>query len=194
MMKKIRMKLFILLVSTLLLVACSSYEIENRVDWEVGDFEAINQDGESVSLSDLKGEVWIADLIFTDCTTVCPLLTVNMAKLQQKMKAEGIDVKFVSFSVDPETDTPEILREYGENFAADYSNWHFLTGYKYEEINDLSFKSFKAPVQKNPDDNQIMHGTRFYLVDRNGKIAKHYPGNKNVQYEQIIKDAKSLVD
>ncbi|WP_209121212.1 SCO family protein [Alkalihalobacillus sp. BA299] len=176
----------------IILTACSGNEIENRVNWEVKDFSFINQDNQQLSLEDLKGKVWVADFIFTNCQTVCPILTFNMAKLQQMLKDEGIEVELVSFSVDPEEDTPEKLKEYATNFNADFKNWHFLTGYEQEEIKDLALESFKTIVQEDSNSDQVIHGTRYYLVDQEGNVVKNYLGDQDVPYEQIIKDIKSL--
>ncbi len=105
---------------------------------------------------------------------------------------KGIEVEFVSFSVDPEEDTPEKLKEYGATFNADFENWHFLTGYKQEEIKDLALESYKTIVQDDPNSDQVVHGTSYFLVDQEGYVVKDYSGTKDVPYQQIIQDIKSL--
>ncbi|RBP86186.1 protein SCO1/2 [Cytobacillus firmus] len=192
MIRKI-IKKFITILAILVLSACSENEIENRVQWKVKDFSYINQDNQPLNIEDLKGKVWVADFIFTNCETVCPTLTFNMAKLQQMLKNEGIIVELVSFSVDPKVDTPEKLKEYATQFNVDFKNWHFLTGYEQEEIKDLALESFKTIVQDDPNSNQVVHGTSYYLVDKEGNVAKDYSGTQEVPYDQIIKDIKSLI-
>lgn len=187
--------LFLLLLSiTVLVAACSSGQIENRTNWEVKDFTFINQENKQFGYNDLKGKVWIADFIFTKCSTVCPTLTLHMANLQKKMKEEGLDVTFVSFSVDPEFDSPKNLKTYAEKFEADFSNWHFLTGYKQEEISSLANDSFKTIVQNDPKSDQVYHSTNFYLIDQEGNVAKAYKASKDVPYEEIIHDVKVLLN
>ncbi len=88
-------------------------------------------------------------------------MTAHMAKLKQMAKKEGLDVEFVSFSVDPEVDTPEKLAAYAKQFTDDLSNWHLLTGYSPAEISELAQKSFKTIVQKPANDDQVVHGTSF---------------------------------
>lgn len=193
MLKNKWINLLLILIALLFLGACSNNKIENRLDWKVEDFQAVNQDGQPVTLDDLNGKVWIADFIFTNCKTVCPLLTTNMIRLQQKLKDQNLDVQIISFSVDPERDTPEHLKEYSNKYSAELSNWDFLTGYSFEDIKTLSYNSFKALIQKTPDSDQISHGTRFYLIDKDGKIAKYYHGNTNVPFDQILKDTKTLL-
>jgi protein SCO1/2 len=163
----------------------------SKLDWYVPDFTYTNQDGSPFGLSELKGRVWITDMIFTNCRTVCPPMTANMAQLQQKLKEKGVEADIVSFSVDPENDTPDALKAYGEKFGADFSQWHFLTGYTPEQIEELSYNAFKATLQKEPDSDQVIHVTSFYLVDKTGKIVRKYDG-LTPPYDTIIKDIKSF--
>lgn len=191
-MKKI-VKWPIFLLIFLLLAGCGK-EIENRLNWQVADFEHTNQNEESVSLEDLKGKVWVADFIFTNCTSVCPLETFNMENLQRKVKKEGLeDIAFVSFTMDPERDTPNVLKEYAAKYKADLSNWHFLTGYDFNYIEQFAKDSFKTPIVKDPNSDQFTHMTYFYLIDKNGVIVKTYHGDKDVPYEEIISDMKILL-
>jgi protein SCO1/2 len=186
----------VVLIVLILVTGCNSNggTIENRLDWKVNEFNYTNQEGNPYGLSDLEGTVWVSDFIFTSCTTVCPLQTFNMEELQKRVNKEGLDIEFISFSVDPAVDTPELLKEYGDKFNADFSNWNFLTGYTQEAIGDLALKSFKTRVEDDPNSDQVIHGTRFYLVDQSGTIVQHYTGNQDVPYDQIIKDIKVLVN
>lgn len=176
----------------LLLTGCSG-EIPNKLDYEVGTFQYTNQDGEQVSLQDLKGKVWVADFIFTSCDTVCLPMTFNMSKLQNLVKAEGLEnVEFVSFSVDPKVDTPEVLKEFAQAFEADFSNWNFLTGYSQKEIENFAKESFKTLVVKPTEGDQVTHGTSFYLVDQTGKVVQSYSGSNDVPLETIVEHIKIL--
>src|SRR5699024_5128054 len=106
---------FPLLLFVLFVSACGD-QYNGDFSYEVQDFTFTNQDGEKVSKSDLEGEFWVADFIFTNCTTVCPPMTSNMANLQDQLKEAGLeDVRLVSFSVDPERDIGRAsCRERGE--------------------------------------------------------------------------------
>lgn len=190
-MKKLPM--LMILAMTLLVSACGSKEVPNANNWETEDFSFVDQNGEEFSKSDLKGKVWVADFIFTNCTTICLPMTANLIKLQQQLKDEGIkDVEFVSFSVDPETDKPDVLKNYGTKMNADLSNWHFLTGYSQAEIEKFALDNFKTLVKKPENEDQVIHGTTFYLVDQEGTIIQDYSGAKDVPYEEIIKHIKIL--
>ncbi|WP_147535980.1 SCO family protein [Bacillus marasmi] len=185
--------LLILLLMSFILSACGPKEIPNAKNWAITDFTYTNQDEKSFGLSDLKGKVWVADFIFTSCADVCLPMTNNMAKLQKMLKDEGIkDVELVSFSVDPAVDTPERLKMFADNFEADYSNWNFLTGYTQQEIEQKGVKDFKTVVKKPEDQDQVIHGTDFYLINQEGKIVKYYDGLDEIPYKEIIKDIKTI--
>ncbi|WP_257350672.1 SCO family protein [Pseudalkalibacillus decolorationis] len=194
----LKKRMFITVVLLIgLLAACGKQQLEKPDDYnfEVQNFTYKNQDGKSGSLEDLKGEVWIADFIFTSCNTVCPPMTNNMARLQKAIKEEGLkDVQIVSFSVDPKVDTPEKLKAFSQKFNADFSNWHFLTGYPQEEIESLARDSFKTTVLKTEQSDQVTHGTSFYLVDQSGTVVTKYDGTKrsDEKDKEVIKDIKAL--
>ncbi|WP_418909812.1 SCO family protein [Bacillus pinisoli] len=158
----------------------------------VQDFTYTKQNGEAFGLGQLKDKVWVADFIFTNCETVCPPLTANMSKLQQMAKDKGLDVEFVSFSVDPENDTPEGMLAYGEQFGADFESWHFLTGYTQDEIESFAPKSFGAHVQKPDSTDQVIHGLRFYIVNKDGIVISSYNGLENPSYEEMLSDIEKL--
>ncbi|MEH7236464.1 SCO family protein [Bacillus sp. JJ1562] len=187
-----KIKFLVVVALILVLTACGS-GIPNALNYEVSDFSYVDQNGEDFSLKDLEGKVWIADLIFTNCETVCPPMSAHMAKLQGMVKEEGLDVEFVSFSVDPEVDTPEVLKEYAEGYSDDLSNWHLLTGYTIDEMTVFAKDSFKTIVAKPEGEDQVIHGIKFYLVDQNGNVLKDYDGVSNTPYEEILADIKTIL-
>ncbi|MCF3943040.1 SCO family protein [Oceanobacillus alkalisoli] len=189
-------KLFAVLIfcAVVLLAACGE-EIEPNMEGEVADFSFTTQANETLSLDDLRGEWWIADFIFTNCTTVCLPMTTNMADLQSKLKEEDLDVQLVSFSVDPDYDSPEVLIEYAKEYDADFSNWSFLTGYDFETIKELSMNSFRSVVeQAAPGDDQVTHGTSFFLVNPDGEIIKRYSGVDNNEMDLIVEDLRLVLN
>ena len=178
------------MVAVVLISACGNGK-PSDLNWPVQNFGYTDQNGESFGLSNLKDKVWMADFIFTSCVTVCPPMTYNMANIQKMLKEEGLNVEFVSFSVDPETDQPEVLKSYLGKFDADFSNWHALTGYSNDTIQQFGKSSFKTIVKKEPDSDQYIHGTTFFLIDQSGTIVTKYNGLEP-DVEKIIKDVKAL--
>ncbi|WP_020060702.1 SCO family protein [Bacillus sp. 123MFChir2] len=177
----------------LLLAGCGSgSKLRKPLNWDVQSFQYINQNGEKFGTKDLKGKVWVADLVFTNCQTICPPMTANLAKLQKLAKEEKLDVQFVSFSVDPEIDKPEKLKEFVQKFTDDTKNWNLLTGYSQDEIEKFAKDNFKTLVDKPENQDQVIHGTKFYLVDQNGKVMKEYNGMKNTPYDDILRDIRRL--
>ncbi|MDQ0156240.1 SCO family protein [Robertmurraya andreesenii] len=197
-----------LILPLLLLSACSTQEQEEtqnidnngktvsedkfvpEYDWALAYIEAVNQNNEKTTLQKFQGKPWIMNMIFTNCTTVCLPMTANMAKLQTKLKEQNLDYHLVSYTVDPENDTPEILKECGAQYEADFSNWDFLTGYSEEDIQRLA-KSVKTLAEKPAGTDQVSHSTKFFLIDRNGVAVKGYDG-VNPPYDDIIHDLKSI--
>ncbi|MCD5322492.1 MULTISPECIES: SCO family protein [Pontibacillus] len=194
----------ILLLMMVLLAACSnSKDYEGDFSYDVEDFEFTNQDGETVSKEDLEGDFWVADMIFTNCTDACPNMTNNMARLQTMVEEAGLkdDVNFVSFSIDPEYDSPEVLKDFAGKFEADLSNWHFLTGYEPETIKEFSVKSFKSMVEKIPRqdapegqvDYNFAHSSRMYIITPEGEAIKSYIGTDFNNMEPILEDLKNYI-
>ncbi|SFG35820.1 protein SCO1/2 [Halobacillus alkaliphilus] len=187
-----RTTIWVLGLAVLLLTACGS-PIETNMSRDVNSLEAINQDGEKVTLpEDYSGEYWIADFIFTSCETVCPPMTGNMSRLQQELDQEGMEVPLVSMSVDPKTDTPEKMKSFAEPYQPDFSQWNFLTGYSFQEVKEFSIKSFQSPVKQLENSNQVAHGTSFYLVTPEGEVIKSYNGTEAGSLDQIIEDLQTL--
>ena len=138
----------------------------------VPQFQLTNQDGQPFGSAQLAGKIWIAGFIFTTCPGPCPMITSRMADLQRPL--EKSDVQLVSFTVDPDTDTPEVLREYAQRVDAASGRWHFLTG-EQNAIYDLMQQGFKLAVaDRAAEDGGPVHSTRTVLVDRRGTIRGYY--------------------
>ncbi|QDI90953.1 SCO family protein [Salicibibacter halophilus] len=157
----------------------------------VDDFSFTNQDEETVTNEDLEGDYWVASMVFSRCPTVCNVMTPNMSSLQADLEDEDLDTTLVSFTVDPDFDNPDTLRSYGENYNADFAGWHFLTGYEQEDIEAIAQNSFASVVENDPDGNDIIHSTQFYLVDPNGQVIRQYDGMET-DTEPIAEDIQAV--
>ncbi len=131
---------------------------------EVSDFSLIDQDGQPLRRTDLRGRIWIANFIFTRCAGPCPLMTSTLRAMQEDLPP---GIRFVSFSVDPEHDTPERLRGYAELHTADLGRWSFLTGDR-KPIYDLADRLHLTA--KDQGEGQIFHSSRFLLIDGGGRV------------------------
>lgn len=152
----------------------------------VPDFSLTERSGEAFSKSELLGKTWIADFIFTSCPGQCPLMSAKMRHLQDLFPAAA-PLRFVSFTVDPKRDTPEVLGQYADRFAAEKDRWFFLTGPP-EELERVE-KGFYMHTGDDPN----MHSVRFALVDQKGGIRGFYdvmdpegPGLKQLIYDTKI--------
>lgn len=141
---------------------------------QLPDFSLTERSGKTVTLDDLKGKVWIADFIFTTCGGPCPIMTSRMGDLMETLTQRNVPhVEAVSFTVDPETDTPAVLREYATMKLADDYDWIFLTGSQ-KDIFNLSVKGFMLTAEKGDESHAVSHSPRFVLVDQKGRIRGYY--------------------
>ncbi|WP_052484210.1 SCO family protein [Bacillus sp. OxB-1] len=159
---------------------------------ELASFSFTDQDGRSFGTDELQGHIWVANFIFTNCETVCPPMTMEMASLQKMAEENSLDIQFVTFTVDPDVDSPKVLKKYIQHFTENESNWHLLTGYSQKEIERFALEQFQTIVQKPKTSNQVIHGTNFYLIDPNGRLLKEYNFADDSYQEDLLKDMERL--
>ena len=160
----------------------------------LSDFSLTERSGRVLSLGDLRGKVCVFDFIFTRCMGPCPAMTKQMDELRKTFQRwpQGDQIRLVSVTVDPEYDTPEVLRRYATSTLAqaDSEDWLFLTGEKmriYALIN-----AFKLPVGE-LSVNDFFHSTKFVLVDQRGRIRGFYDGLEAHEREALIRDAQVVL-
>jgi protein SCO1/2 len=151
-------------------------------------FSLLDQDGRTLTNASLMGKAWIADFVFTRCQGPCPIMTRRMAELQPAIHADK--ARLVSFSVDPEHDTPAVLKAYAKANSADEDKWIFATG-RMSDIYDIAagMKIFAKPAE---GENPIIHSTKFILVDQKGWIRGYYAATEPREVEQLLRDLASL--
>ena len=187
-----RIRMVLLLLATALFLGACGNKIETNMSEEMPDFTYTTQNDKTLGLDDLKGDWWISYFSYTHCTTVCPRTTANMVSIQEKLKEDGLTPEIVSFSIDPENDTPEILREYAKDYGADLDSMTFLTGFDFEEIQDLSQNTFKAVLEKGAL-GQRSHSFFFYLINPDGEIVKQYNGMSATDNDMLLDDMKTVL-
>jgi protein SCO1/2 len=161
---------------------------------EVPAFALVDSRGAPFTDKTMRGHVNLVDFIFTRCPSSCPRLTARMGTLQAKLAGTGDDVRLVSFSVDPENDTPPVLADYAAHAHADPARWTFVTG----PINDiqatavLGFKVSAARIAKDAGDYDVVHGDWFVLVDRAMRLRGYYSTEQESDLDPIVDDARRL--
>lgn len=181
--------ILLLLLLVVLLTACGSKPSNFTT---TTPFSFTDQNGQPFGTDELTGTVWIADFIFTKCETVCLPMTSEMATLQQQFTEQDLQVEFVSFTVDPTIDSPDVLKEYIQQYTDDETNWHMLTGYSQLDIQAFARDKFQTIVLKPESSNQVLHGTNFYLIDQQGRIVKEYNYVNSSYAEELIRDIKKI--
>lgn len=143
-------------------------------------FTLTDQSNRSFGLDNLRGHVWIADFFFTTCPSICPRLTRHLKRIQDRTADLGDRVRFVSFSVDPIVDTPEVLTAYAHRYGANLNRWSFVRG-PIESIKHVSIDGFRValeenltPVEARSQQFNILHGGHILLVDRQGRIRQYF--------------------
>lgn len=200
--RPIQWSLWLGLMLTILLVAMAyvSARVLARplpVLGQTKDFALTNQFGQPVTLSNLLGRVWIADVIFTRCQSSCENLTRRLSALQAKLPPAA-QVQLISLTADPEFDTPPVLQKYAEGHHADTNRWQFLTGPKKElyrfAIEDLKFVLVdKTQEKREPLDEMFLHSTLFILVDQKGQVRGYFEGAEPSSSAQLVAAVQRLL-
>jgi protein SCO1/2 len=164
---------------------------------QVPEFTLTNQDGRAVSLADLRGNVWVADIIFTRCAGPCPRMTQHMSELQAVLPAQS-DVKLVTLTTDPAADRPEVLKRYGERFKANFDRWTFLTGSK-EGIARVAVDGLKlAAIEKKPEEREserdlFIHSELMVFVDKQGRLRGSVESYDPKMKSKVLAAVKQLL-
>ena len=181
----------ILLLSLLLAAPAHAQDQRLPIIGPAPDFELTSQDGAPFSLRDLRGKVVAVAFMYTYCTSVCPMLTANMAEVRNKLGSDfGSKINFISITLDPEHDTQEVLKEYADAFGADPKSWSFATGDP-AVVRDVVLK-YGVFARKSADGN-IDHISVASLVDPSGMLRVQYLG-AGFDLEEFRGDLLSLVD
>jgi len=155
---------------------------------KIPEFDLVDQNSKQFTLENVQGNVWLADFIFTTCSGPCPIMTERMSMVQHDL-LEIEKLKFVSFTVNPDYDTPEVLKKYAQRFDVDDSSWSFVTG-KYDQIQELIADGFKM----GDTEEIVFHSTRFALVDHEGNLRGYYSGTEPAEHEILMRDIQSLIN
>lgn len=157
----------------------------------IGGFSFINQEGKTITNEDVKGKVYVAEYFFTTCTGICPKMNSNMTKVYAAYKDEP-RFRILSHTVDPETDSIPVLKQYAEEHGADPQNWWFLTGTK-KQLYKLARAGYMVDDGTNTGDEDFVHTQWFALVDGEGRVRGLYEGTKKPDVDKLIADISRLL-
>lgn len=155
--------------------------------YDVPPFALTDSDGQPLGLDQLRGKVWVVDFIFTTCAGPCPVLTGQMSTLHRQFRDDD-RVRMVSITVDPENDTPPVLKAYASTVGAGTARWHFLTG-PGDAIQTLAREGLKLGSGNTP----LLHDTHFVLVDDRGRVRAYYDGTDFADVERLATDLRALL-
>jgi protein SCO1/2 len=159
----------------------------------VADFELINQNGETITQDHYKDKIYVVDFFFTSCPTICPIMTTNMAELQNEF-LKNEEIMFLSLSVTPNIDSIPVLRKYATEKGVIDSKWNVTTGNK-KHIYELARKSYFAVVEQGDGGLQdFIHTPNFILVDKKKQIRGIYDGTNNKEIERLVNDLYILTN
>lgn len=189
------------LIDTVITKVVNGKVIDDSVWHKTANIRMRNQLGDSVSLYDKEGKILVVDFFFTSCRSICPRLTKNMVKLQQSFKKGGnvrnkIDtsiVQFISFTVDPENDSVQVLKNYADRFGVNHDNWWMLTGSK-DSIYKFAFEELRVDkFSEEPISPNFVHTNRFVLLDKERIVRGYYNGLDTADMMKLSKDIGVLL-
>lgn len=156
------------------------------------DFALTERSGQTMRLADLAGKVWVADFFYTTCPGPCPMMSSRLSDVQKELGTEP-NLRLVSISIDPEKDSPSVLKLYAEKFQAT-DHWLFLTGDK-AAIYALAREGFKLPIAEPAEPGgQIIHSTRLILVDQAGTVRGFYEATGDAGVRDLVRDIRRLLE
>lgn len=160
----------------------------------IPDFTFINQDGDIITQDYFKGHIYIADFFFTTCPSICPVMTTQMRQLYWKLDKKSYqDVYFLSHTVNPDYDTPEVLKDYASKLEIDFDRWVFVTGDKKDIYQQGVTGYFLAAQEDVMAPGGFLHSEMFVLVDKEGRIRGYYDGTNSDDVGRLAEDVALLI-
>lgn len=159
----------------------------------IADFQLVNQNGDTITQRNYQDKIYVADFFFTTCPTICPIMTKNMAEIQESILGDD-EVLLLSHSVTPQIDSVQRLKTYAEEKGVDDGKWNLVTGDK-KQIYELARKSYLA-VKTDGDGGpyDMIHTENFILVDKERRIRGFYDGTNKEEVEKLLQDLAILKD
>lgn len=181
-------------LASLLALGCTKKSAEDvPVLGQLPEFSLIDQDEQAFTRDSMEGDLWVSAFVFTHCRSTCPRLTAHMKGLQTRV-SDVPSAHFVSVSVDPRNDTPEVIKAYMTKNELDETNWRFVTGEE-EAIRHVVVDGFRVPIgdedSRAAGADDIMHSNSFVLVDEKAQVRGYYRAN-NDGIADLERDLRAL--
>ena len=168
-------------------------EVVDTIYPKIPDFKFLNQDSVMITSKSLKGKVWVADFFFTSCGTICPPMTSQMKRLSILTKDLEKHLQFLSFTIDPEYDTPSEFKSYIKSHGITAKNWSFFTGDETETY-ELAHDFFHVGAERSESAaDGFEHNDTFVLVDKEGYVRGLYIGTSTTDVNRLEKDIRKLL-
>ncbi|MCE7066703.1 SCO family protein [Dyadobacter sp. CY326] len=168
-------------------------EVVDTIYNAIPAFSFVNQEGDTVSEKIVEGKIYVADFFFTTCPTICPIMKRQMIKVYNEYKGYP-DVMILSHSIDPEHDTPQVLKKFASDLGVEGNQWQFLTGQK-DEIYEIGQKNYLSTAKEDKTaDGGFIHSGAFILVDKEKHVRGMYDGTTEEGTKKLIDDMKLLLE
>lgn len=166
-------------------------EVIDTLYHSIPDFKFINQYGDTVTAADFKGKIYVTDFFFTTCPTICPVMKKQMLKVYEQIKGQA-DVAILSHTIDPQHDTPAVLKQYADDLGVTGKQWQFVTGDR-EKIYEIGEKKYLVVAGTDSTaPGGYIHSGAFILVDKEKRIRGTYNGTDEESTQRLLKDLKKL--
>ena len=162
---------------------------------KVPEFSFTNQYGKTINNTDYLGKVYVVEFFFTTCPSICPKMNNNLIQIQENFIKES-DFGVASFTINPDYDTPKVLKAYADQYGVTNPNWHLMTGNK-SKIYDLANLGFNIYAGENPEvAGGFEHSGNFALIDKNGFIRSRLDnfGNPKIFYKGVVSEKEGYGD
>ncbi|RIV24966.1 SCO family protein [Fibrisoma montanum] len=167
-------------------------EVDELVYPTIPDFSFTNQDGKAVTQKEVEGKIYIADFFFVTCPTICPIMKKNMLEVYKAYK-DSPDVRIISHTIDPEHDTPAVLKQYAQDIGVTGDTWQFVTGDR-DKIYEIGERHYLVTAQADSTaPGGYIHSGAFVLVDKEKHIRGMYDGTTEEGTKKLINDVRTLL-
>lgn len=167
-------------------------EVVDTIYNTIPPFTFVNQEGDTVTENIVEGKIYVADFFFTTCPTICPIMKRQMVKVYNEYKGNP-EVMILSHSIDPDHDTPQVLKKFAGDLGIEGTQWQFLTGSK-EKIYEIGQKNYLSTAKEDKTaDGGYIHSGAFILIDKDKHVRGMYDGTTEEGTQKLIADMKTLL-